>query len=196
MNENNKAALVSEVIRERRSTKPASLNGKPISDEEFRAVIEMADWAPTHGHTEPWLFLIHSGDKGRAFCQAHADTWKEITPAERFTTATYDKLKHMGDLASHVVVAVMKRGDNPKIPLIEEISAAAAATQNVLLAATAHGISSFWSTGGLAHNPALKTLLQLGEHDIVLGILYFGYSDAEPANGKRLKPLSEKFVWS
>ena len=37
----------------------------------------------------------------------------------------------------------MKRGDNPKIPEIEEISSVACAIQNICLTATAYGIGSF-----------------------------------------------------
>ena len=45
--------------------------------------------------------------------------------------------------ASAAIVAYMKRGDNPKIPEIEEISSVACAIQNLCLTATAYGISLF-----------------------------------------------------
>ena len=77
----------------------------------------------------------------------------------------------------------MKRVPNHKIPEVEEVAAASAAIQNLLLAATAHGVASFWSTGGLTHHPALKQEFNLGEEDIILGIIYLGYSD-EPLQGR------------
>ncbi len=190
-----KASLVDEVIRDRRSTKPAAMNGRSISRNDLEAVLEAADWAPTHAYTEPWLFLVYEGEKAREFCLAHADKYRAVTPPEKFTAATYDKLATMADKVSHLVVAVMQRGDNPKIPVLEEVAATAAAVQNLLLSATARGIASFWSTGGLTLQPAMKELLGLGEQDHVLGQLYLGYTEEEWPVGKRLRPRSAKFVW-
>lgn len=196
MNEKNAAAIVDAVIQERRSVKPANMNGKPIDEATFREMLMSADWAPTHAHTEPWLFIIHGGASAKAFCLSHATLYQAVTAPEKFTVATYDKLRQMADGASHVVVAAMKKGDNPKIPLVEEIASAAAAIQNLLLAATARGIGSFWSTGGLTFHPAMKDMLKLSEQDQVLGLLYFGYSDQPVVPGKRIRPFEEKFIFS
>jgi nitroreductase len=100
----------------------------------------------------------------------------------------------MGAKVSHIVVAAMKRGDNPNIPAVEEIAATSASIQNLLLAATALNIASFWSTGGMALKPAFKEFLQLGAEDQVLGIFYFGYTDEQP-EGKRKVPLEDKIKW-
>ena len=89
----------------------------------------------------------------------------------------------------------MKRGTNPKIPQLEEIAAASAAVQNILLGATALGIATFWSTGGMTNNPALKDHLQLGADDIILGLLYLGYTDEPAKDGVRNIPLAEKVKW-
>ncbi|MEZ5022407.1 MAG: nitroreductase family protein [Chitinophagales bacterium] len=34
------------------------MNGKTISDKDFMEVLELANWAPTHGFTEPWRFVL------------------------------------------------------------------------------------------------------------------------------------------
>ena len=100
----------------------------------------------------------------------------------------------MGNTVSHIVIAIMKRGTNPNIPAFEEMAAASAAVQNVLLAAHALNIASFWSTGGMAQKQAFKSFLELNDEDLVLGILYFGYSEEHP-EGKRRIPLEEKIKW-
>ena len=89
----------------------------------------------------------------------------------------------------------MKRGTNPKIPEIEEIAATSAAIQNLLLGASANGLAGFWSTGGMTHHPAMKAHLGLQDEDRILGILYLGYTDAPPKEGKRFVPLTEKILW-
>lgn len=195
MNTNSPVTVIEEIIRERRTVKPDKMNGRTITDEDFQQLLEAADWAPTHAYTEPWLFLIHAGESAKSVCQMHADLYKETTDPEKFNPASYDKFQHMGDNASHVVIACMKRGNNPNIPAVEELAAASAAIQNMLLAATARGIASFWSTGGMTLRPALRDKLGLSEQDAVLGFLYFGYTDNEPSIGKRMRPFEEKFIW-
>ncbi|WP_299988551.1 nitroreductase [uncultured Pontibacter sp.] len=186
---------ISNIIRNRRTTKPGKMNGQRIPDEQVEKLLELADWAPTHGHTEPWRFKVYAGDKVQDFCQDHAELYKKHTQQEQYLQEKYDKLLHMGDKASHVIVAYMQRGNLPKIPALEEIAATSCAIQNLLLGATALGIASYWGSGGMAYRPPMKELLQLREEDVVLGILYLGYADAIATEGKRIVPLEEKVVW-
>ena len=188
-------STISQVIRNRRTTKPAKLNGQKIPNEQINQLLELADWAPTHGHTEPWRFKVYAGDKVAMFCQQHAKLYQQETPEEKYQQEKYDKLLHMGDRASHVIVAYMRRGALPKIPVLEEIAATSCAIQNLLLGATALGIASYWGSGGMAYHPSMKDLLQLRDEDIVLGILYLGYAENSAHAGKRTTPLQEKVEW-
>ena len=187
-------SILSGIIKNRRSTKPAQMNGNIIPDEQVEQLLELADWAPTHGNTEPWRFVVYAGAQAKSFCLQHAELYKSNTKAENFLQANYDKILHNGDKVSHIIVAVMQRGRLPKIPVQEEEAATAAAIQNILIGATALGIASFWSTGGLTHHPAMKTYFQLREEDTVMGILYLGYTDITQT-GKRIMPLTEKVKW-
>lgn len=186
---------ISQTIKLRRTTKPGKMNGQRIPDAHVRELLALADWAPTHGHTEPWRFQVYAGDKVASFCKAHAELYRQKTDPEKYLQEKYDKLYHMGDKASHVLVAYMHRGNLPKIPVLEEIAATSCAIQNLLLGATALGIASYWGSGGMAYHPAMKEMLHLREEDIVLGILYLGYSDESFIGGKRIVPLEEKVKW-
>jgi nitroreductase len=170
------------------------MNGKKIPDEQVRELLELANWAPTHGRTEPWRFIVYSGNKVKEFCHQHAELYKTHTLPEKFEQANYDKQLHNGDLASHIIIAIMQRGNSPKIPVLEEIAATAIAIQNILLGATAAGIASFWSTGGMTHHPVMKDFLQLKEEDIVMSLLYLGYAD-EQIEGKRQTEIVQKVMW-
>jgi nitroreductase len=129
------------------------------------------------------------------FCRDHAELYQQNTAPENFQQAKYDKFLHMGDHTSHVIIAMMQRGENPKIPVLEEIAAASCAVQNLLLGATALGIASYWGSGGMAYQPPMKSYLNLREEDLVLGILYLGYTDKAKPEGKRKTPLDEKIDW-
>lgn len=186
--------MLEEIIRRRRSVKPAQMNGKQIDDTVIRKLLEMADWAPSHGRTEPWRFIVYPQSKIPEFAKAHAELYRKTTPPDKYKEPVYQKLQTVEN-ASHLLIAYMKRGTNANIPEIEEIAAAAAAVQNLLLAAASEDISSFWSTSGRTHHPAMKEYFNLAEGDIILGQIYLGYSENTLGEGMRLTPLEEKIRW-
>ena len=190
--DSNTFSIVSKTIKNRRSIKPAMMNGSKIPNGHVAALLELADWAPNHGNTQPWQFVVYA-DPAK-FCAQHAELYQQNTAAENFNPTTFNNLTHMGDQVSHIVIASMKRGDLPKIPPFEEIAAASAAVQNLLIGATALNIASFWSTGGMTLRPEFKNFLGLGDDDNVLGILYLGYADEHP-EGKRKAPVEDKVKW-
>ncbi|MDN3584863.1 nitroreductase family protein [Mucilaginibacter flavus] len=185
-------ATISNIIQTRRTIKPNMMNGQKAPNSHIAALLELADWAPTHGFTEPWRFVVY--ENPAEFCQQHADLYKQNTSADDFNNTVYSNLQHQGDKASHVVIAIMQRGDLPKIPAFEEIAAVSTAVQNILLGATALNMASFWSTGGAILKPGMKEFLQLREEDQVMGVLYLGYADQHP-EGKRTIPLETKIKW-
>ncbi len=186
--------ILQEIITSRRSIKPAALNGKKIPNQQMTQLLSLANWAPTHGLTEPWRFIVYSGDAIHQFCQQHADMYKQSTPPEKFNPAKYEKQQHNGDKTSHIVAVYMQRGNNSNITVLEEICATAAAVQNILLGAETLGISVLWSTGGAVLQPAMKEYLGLGEEDLIIGLLYMGYTDDPTASGRRT-PVESKTKW-
>ena len=185
-------STISAIIKNRRSVKAFAMNGNKIPNGQIAAILELADWAPTHGFTEPWRFIVY--ENPQEFCLQHAELYRQNSMGDNFNATTFNNLQHQGDKASHIIIAVMKRGNLPKIPVFEEIAATSCAIQNLLLGATALNIASFWSTGGMALKPEMKSFLQFGEEDQVMGILYLGYADEYP-EGKRIIPIEEKINW-
>lgn len=171
------------------------MNGKKIDNTLIRRLLILADWAPTHGRTEPWRFAVYEQEAVRKFCQDHAELYRKGTDPEKFTHARYEKLQQQGDQLSHIIVVYMKRSVQNSIPVLEEIAAVSAAMQNILLGAASLGIAALWSTGGMAHDPSMKTYLRLDEEDIVMGLLFLGYTDEPARDGQRRIPLEEKVSW-
>jgi nitroreductase len=187
--------ILEKIILERRSVKPSSMNGKKIDTSTIQYLLELADWAPTHGRTEPWRFVIFSGEGLKNFAQQHADLYKKYTAEESFTNAKYQNIIQNGEKASHIIAVYMKRQLTQKIPLIEELAATAAAIEHLLLGAQEQGIAALWSTGGMTYHDSMKQLLGLGENDQMMGLIYLGYTDEAAPAAKRNIPLSEKTVW-
>lgn len=183
---------VATVIKNRRTVKPFMMNGQRIADEQITQLLELADWAPNHGLTEPWRFTVYANPAD--FCKVHAELYKQNAGGE-FAQGVYDNLAHQGDKASHVIIAVMQRGNLPKIPAFEELAATACAVENILLGATSLGLASYWGTGGMILKPAMRALLNLRDEDEVMGVLYLGHADEQPKGVRRI-PLSEKVKWA
>ncbi len=192
-----KTLIVNDVIRKRRSVKPEKMSDVTIAKSIIDQIIENANWAPTHGLTEPWRFKIFAGDARAKLGQFLAEAYQEITPASKFQQTKYDKTKMRPTKASHVMVICMERKEKARIPLIEDIEAVACAVQNMHLTATAYGIAGYWSSGGATYSQTVKNYLELGQHDRCLGFFYLGYlpEKTEWPVGKRASTGAEKVVW-
>lgn len=189
----NNFSVLSSIIKNRRSIKPALFNGHKIADEQIEQLLELADWAPTHTFSEPWRFVVYAGDTVAEFSKQHALLYQQFTPTEKFMQSKFDGIIANGEKSSHLVVCIMKRS-NEKIPTMEELAAASCAVQNILLGAEALDIAALWSTGGMILTAAMKNHFQLAEQDELLGILFLGKTD-EKVEGKRKITLAEKIVW-
>jgi nitroreductase len=185
---------VDTVIRSRRSVKPRCLNGKPIDDKLVWQILENANWAPTHGLTQPWRFKVFTASGLQKLADFQLELYKKLTPETKFSADKYERMRSNLLQSSHVIVICMKRQDSEKIPEVEEIEAVACSVQNMCLTATAYGICSFWGSGGITYTQELKEFLGLGEKDLCLGYLYLGYSDYPLPISKR-DPIQEKVEW-
>jgi nitroreductase len=190
---NDDFSVLSAIIKKRRSTKPALFNGGKIPDEQIEQLLELADWAPTHTFSEPWRFVVYSGEKVNEFSKQHALIYQQFTAAEKFMQGKVDSIIANGEKSSHLIVCIMKRS-NDKIPAMEETAAVACAVQNILLGAAALDIAALWSTGGMMLSLAMKNHFQLNEQDQIMGLLFLGKTN-EQIEGKRKIALSEKVVW-
>ncbi|MGF1478393.1 MAG: nitroreductase [Cyanophyceae cyanobacterium] len=185
---------LNQLIQTRRSTKPRLLNGQQIDDSIVWQILENANWAPTHGLTQPWLFKVFTGEGLKKLADFQSHLYQQLTPAAKFSADKFERLRSNVLKASHVIVICMQRQESETIPEIEEIEAVACSVQNMALTATAYGICSFWGSGGVTYTSELKTFLGLSEKDRCLGYLYLGYSD-NPATQSQRKPLQDKVEW-
>ena len=80
-------------------------------------------------------------------------------------------------LRSPTFIAVTQRA-TPDDPVRdqEDYAAVCCAVQNMMLAATARGLATKWSTGELAENAAAKRWLGIAEQDRIVAYLYLGYA--------------------
>ena len=182
------------LVETRRSIKPSDFSDTRVSDEIVWQMLNNANWAPTHGQTEPWRFFVFTDDARVRLGERLAEIYHEVTPPEAIRAAKAGKMKSNAERSSHLIVIAMKRQDSEKIPEVEEIEAVACAVQNLHLTATAFGVGGYWSSGGAICSEQLRSDLGLGEKDRVLGLFYVGYPKADWPAGSRT-PIADKVVW-
>ncbi len=185
---------INELIRERRTIYPEQFSDRQVHREQVEVILNNAQWAPTHGNTQPWRFKVFMDDGKQTLSSYLGQAYLDFTPTEKQNDA---KLKKMisRPLKSSVVIAVcMERQAEEKILEIEEIEAVACAIQNMHLTCTAYGLGGFWSTPKLIYTQEMNDFLGLGEKDKCLGLFYIGYPAIEWPKAHR-KPLEYTTEW-
>jgi nitroreductase len=187
--------ILNSIISERRTVKPDQFTGQKLDDEVVMKVLESANWAPTHGYTEPWRFTVFSEDGLAQLGDFYANLDQPNRDAEDFNAMRYDRFRNRPLKCSHVIGIGMKRGSNPKVPEIEEICSVAMAVQNMWLTLHNMGLAGYWSTGKLAFTNEMRDYFGLEEGDRSLGLFYLGVNANENPKGRRLSSIEEKIRW-
>lgn len=188
--------VIRSLIQGRRSVFPVDYEaGAVIPREQIAFLLECAHWAPNHGKTEPWFFKVFSGPALARLGKAHADLYKRHTPPDEFKPAKHAKLEKRPTQCSHMIAICMRRGDNPKIPELEEIEAVACAVQNLWLAASSQGLAGYWSSGGMTYHDEMRDWLGLGPEDRCLGFFHLGLPKNGWPQGTRKKSWQQKVEW-
>jgi nitroreductase len=185
---------INHLIRHRRSVFTKQfVEGARVDDAVIMEIVENATWAPSHGKTEPWKFVVFTGEGLKALAQYQSELYKE-TSGEKFREATYRGLQENPLRASHIVAICLKRDPNQKFPEVEEVAAVACAVQNISLSVTAYGLGGYWTTGGITYNEAAKPYFGLGDADRLLGFFYIGQV-AVPSPQATRRPITEAVSW-
>jgi nitroreductase len=162
---------VLEALRTRRSI--GKLGGD-VGDDEVRTLVEAAVWAPNHRLTEPWRFTVLRGDARRRLGEAWAAVASSQTRPSDEEREEFVRREAAKPLRAPVLIVVSVRTDSDPIVAVEDFAATAAALQNLLLAAHAHGLGAMWRTGGMAYREEILAHLGLAPNDRIVGIVYLG----------------------
>ena len=152
---------------------------EPGPDKEvLENICKSAFSAADHGLLKPWRFLIIK-DKARyrlgdLFVQATLKTETEVSQEMQ------ERVKKKALRAPVIIITIATHSIHPKIPELEQDFSAAAATQNMLLAAFAQGVGAMWRTGAMAYSHVVNEGLGLTENEKIIGFLYLGTVQGSP----------------
>jgi nitroreductase len=159
-----------EALTSRRS--PPKLVEPAPSAEQLETILGAAIRAPDHGRLRPWRFIILRGAARERLGQVLGDALKARVPDVPDDAIARERQKPLR--APLIVVAAAELHSESKIPAVEQLLAAGAAAQNILVAAHAMGVGAWWRTGDGAYDAHVKEALGLKSTDAIVGFLYLG----------------------
>jgi nitroreductase len=152
--------------------------------DDLRLILKAGTRAPDHGKLQPWRFVVIEGTGRDRLGDVMAETLKARKP-----DITEIELKREKDKSfrSPTIVAVGAKITEGKIMPVEQMLAAAAAAQNIILAAHALGYGTMWKTGDGAYDDTVKKFLGFDHGDSIVGFIYIGTADMMPKNYRETK---------
>ena len=150
------------------------------TSEDLDRILTAGARAPDHGRLAPWRFVVLEDRGLTGFADALAAARRRKDPDSSEADLNFERSK--AARAPMIVVVAARTNPAHKVPENEQVLAAAAAAQNMILAAHALGFGTMWKTGAPAYDPAIKTALGLEPSDHVVAFLYLGtpVSEARP----------------
>jgi nitroreductase len=184
-------ALLS-AIRTRRSFGLKDVSPEPIDLALIEKMLESANWAPSHGKTEPWRFVVYSGDGRKVVSEAFGAAYRDLNQGERYKAAG-EQAQSDRAWQAPVWIALGMLPD-PKMPEWEELIAFGSAVQNAQLMASALGLACKWTSGEVAIHLLVAEAVGYAPDIRLFGFLYVGRPAIDWPTGQR-RPLAEKIRW-
>jgi nitroreductase len=164
----------------------------PLPRELIEKLLHAAVQAPNHYKVRPWRFVVLSGEGLKKLGDVMAASQQERHPD--FPLEAFDKCRVL-PLRAPVVIAVgVDKPSEAKVLEIENVCAAAAATQNLLLAAQALGLGAKWRTDIWARDAKVKEFLGFDADQHIIGFIYLGYPEFEAEPAPR-PSFEDRTVW-
>ncbi len=178
---------VAEAIRGRRSNLNVD-HEREVPREVVEELAGLAVQAPNHYRTNPWRFVVLTGQARVRLGNLVADILAK-RPDQKEAAVERQRVQF---LRAPTVLIVASAGDADPVKFFENKHAVAAGIENVLVGATAMGIASAWKSGPAMTDPevsaAAKETLGLAPEDEIVGVVYLGYPTGAPGSVNRPTP--------
>jgi nitroreductase len=150
----------------------ARLIGPGPTLKDLSRILDAAGRAPDHGRLKPWRLVVLDQASKERFAMAAAQAKRARLPSLSDEQLAAERERIMRSPTIVIVGCAVR--ENPKVPQIEQVIAAAAAAQNLFLAAHDLGYGVMWKTGAAAYDPDVKALAGLRAHDHIVAIMHLG----------------------
>jgi nitroreductase len=181
---------VFEAIHNRHSE--GKVKAEAVPHALIEKLLSAAVQAPNHYKVRPWRFVVLTGngrDKlGDVFAASQLDRMPDLS------TEALDKIRALPLRAPLVIVVGVDKPSEAKVLEIENICAAAAACENLLLAAHVEGLAVKWRTGEWSRDVKVKAFLGFAPDQHIIAFLYIGYPESVTERPPR-PSYEDRTVW-
>ena len=184
---------VRSVLRRQRAHR--SFTNEPVSEEVITDILEMATRAPSAQNSQPWDFVVvQDPDRRAAIWELASRLWdmgaKDATDGKVADTMRDDVEQGVrgGFAGAPVSIVVCANAERWDLNLMD--SSIWPATQNLMTAATAHGLGSALTTIGTILVDELRSILKLPATLTPLAVIPIGHP-AKPLGSSRREPVGE-----
>jgi nitroreductase len=169
-------ADLDDLIRRRRTSMLIDKE-RIVPRELITELCGLAQWAPNHKRTWPWRFAVADGDARQRLGDVIADAMEcHGDPPEKVVKT---RSKYLRTPATLIVGSA--QGDS-HLRTAENRDAVAAGIQNIMLAATARGLATYWGSCPKGANDVVAKLCGFEKDTHVSALIYLGWatSSIEP----------------
>lgn len=146
--------------------------------QQLERLLQAAVSAPDHGRLRPWRFLVLEGEQLERLGAAFVEEARQDMPA--MDERACERIRNKPKRAPMIITVVAEVTPDHKVPVLEQVMAAACAAEHIMLAADALGLGCMWRTGKMARSPVVKQVLGFADKDEIVAFLYLG----TPKEGK------------
>jgi coenzyme F420-0:L-glutamate ligase/coenzyme F420-1:gamma-L-glutamate ligase len=177
-----------EAIRTRRSLR--QFDARPVPRELLDEALALACMAPAPHHTRPWRYVVVSPERRAALAEAMGAAWRGDLERDGHPEALIDKLlrkshRQITEAPALVLACLTHEGlrewpdeRRARNEWAMAQQSAGAGMQNLMLAAHALGLASYWISAPLFAPEAAAEALSLPEDYVAQAFVVVGYSAA------------------
>jgi nitroreductase len=183
---------VRHAIAMRRSFALGDLSDQPVERAHIDHILEAANWAPSHGKTEPWRFVVYTGNARQQLGEAFGTAFRIINP-QHAPGSEGEKAQINRAFQAPVWIALGMRPSG-KMPEWEDLVAMGCAVQNMHLMASALGLAGKWTSGATAMHSHVAEVVGFAPDTKLYGFFYIGHPAVAWPEGVR-QPIDAKVRW-
>lgn len=186
-------AAVRAVLRRQRAHR--SFTDEPVPEEVINDILELATRAPSAQNTQPWQFVIvQDPDRRAEIWELASRLWemgaKDATDGKVTDTMKSDVEQGVTGGFAGAPVSIVVCADTERWPANLMDSSIWPAIQNIMTAATAHGLGSALTTIGTILVDDLRSILQLPETLEPKAVIPIGHP-AKSLGSSRREPVRD-----
>ncbi|MCB5236404.1 nitroreductase [Niallia circulans] len=166
--------MVDHLIMNRRTIK--KFKAIEVNINEIIDLLEIAKWSPNFRLTEPWRFLIFTGEGKEKFVDAYKSS--QILENGDIPQKVQKRAEHFSSIPMHIVVLMAE--DERQKEWEEDYGAVCSLIQNFQILAWSRGIGMVWRTNEWIDNPIFKNKLSIKSNEKIVATLMVGYPETIP----------------